>query len=160
MRNFRYSFRIRMRIFFVAIVLGFAASVASAFAADHLLTERVPVIGSFAGLLLSYNKGVAFGVEIPEPWQSMLIGGALILIGYTAWRERGTALRQTAFGLIIGGALGNIADRIPDGRVTDYFQVGTFPIFNVADSCVTIGVALLLLQTVLEWKGSKNSITN
>ena len=73
-----------------------------------------------------------------------------------AYRERKHALAQIAFGLIIGGAVGNIIDRIPDGLVTDYFQVGTFPIFNVADSAITIGAALLLLDGFsAEWRRFK-----
>lgn len=144
-----------MRIFAITIVLALLVSVAAAFAADTLLIARLPVIGSFAGLQLSYNTGVAFGIEIGEPWQSLLIAAALLLISYTAWKEKGGALKQISFGLIIGGALGNIADRLLDGRVTDYFQVGTFPIFNVADSCVTVGVVLLLVQTVCAAKTSQ-----
>ena len=57
-------------------------------------------------------------------------------------------LNAAAFGLIIGGALANIADRLPDGLVTDYIQVGTFPVFNLADSCITVGAVLLIFEMV------------
>jgi signal peptidase II len=59
----------------------------------------------------------------------------------------------------LAGALANIADRLPDGVVTDYFQVGTFPIFNVADSAITIGAALLLLQVLLEEIRKRSGLT-
>jgi signal peptidase II len=144
-----------MIVFYATTILAFSTSLCVGVVLEQLLTERVAIIGSFAGLLLSYNTGVAFGVEIPEPWQSLLIASALLLIGYTAWKERRGILKNIGFGLIIGGALANIADRLPDGRVTDFFQVGTFPIFNVADSCVTVGVVLLLIQTVLPSKGNQ-----
>ena len=49
------------------------------------------------------------------------------------------------FGLIIGGALGNIVDRFDDGHVTDFIQIGWWPLFNIADSCISIGVIILLL---------------
>jgi signal peptidase II len=139
--------------FIVTAVLAFAASVASALAAEAFLAERIPVLGAFAGLQLSHNPGVAFGMQLPSPWQELLIGAALLAVAVVAYKERSHRLGQAAFGLIIAGALANIADRLPDGVVTDYFQVGTFPIFNVADSCITVGAALLLLDAVrAEWR--------
>jgi signal peptidase II len=66
-----------------------------------------------------------------------------------AFRTAQSVYAQVGFGMIIGGALGNVLDRMRDGMVTDFFQVGTFPIFNVADSCITIGVIVLLLEMVL-----------
>ena len=145
-----------MTTFLIAAGLSLVASLLAAFAAEAMLVERVPILGAFAGLQLSHNAGIAFGVEFPEPWQSLLIAAALVVLGWVAWRERGSVLREVAFGLLIGGALGNVVDRILDGKVTDFFQVGTFPIFNVADSCVTLGVVLLLLDTFLS--RSRNTV--
>ncbi len=130
-------------------VIAFILSVASAQAAERLLAERIPVIGTFAGLQLSHNPGVAFGMQFPSPWQELLIGAALCAVAFIAYKERGHRVSQVAFGLIIAGALANIVDRLPDGVVTDYFQVGTFPIFNVADSAITVGAGLLLLDALL-----------
>jgi lipoprotein signal peptidase len=65
-----------------------------------------------------------------------------------AVRAKGSAAQRVGFGLIIGGALGNVADRLLDGHVTDFFQVGAFPIFNVADSCITVGVVILLAESL------------
>jgi signal peptidase II len=53
-------------------------------------------------------------------------------------------------GLILGGALGNVIDRIRLGYVVDFIQVGWFPIFNLADSAITVGAALLMLQYALD----------
>jgi signal peptidase II len=141
---------------FVVTCLGTVAlSWAAAACAEAFLT-RVPLLGTFAGLQLSHNPGVAFGMHFPSPVQELLIGSALVAVTLLAYRERKHALAQIAFGLIIGGAVGNILDRIPDGLVTDYFQVGTFPIFNVADSAITIGAALLLLDGFsAEWRRFK-----
>ncbi|HRH92914.1 MAG TPA: signal peptidase II [Candidatus Peribacteria bacterium] len=136
--------------FAVTIIVTFACSVAGAMAAEHLLAARIPVLGSFAGLLLSHNPGIAFGMRFPSPWQELLIGGALCAVAYIAYRERAHTLNQIAFGMILAGALANIADRLQDGVVTDYFQVGTFPIFNLADSAITVGAALLLVQIFLD----------
>jgi signal peptidase II len=72
-----------------------------------------------------------------------------------ALRTAKSRLSRVAFGLIVGGALENIVDRLRDGVVTDFFQVGTFPIFNVADSCITIGVVLLLVAMMWEERETK-----
>jgi signal peptidase II len=58
---------------------------------------------------------------------------------------------QVAFGLMLGGAVGNVIDRLRfGGNVIDFISVGSFPVFNIADSAVTIGVGLMLLATLLE----------
>ncbi len=118
--------------------------------AGESLTERIEVWGPWAGLQLSHNTGIAFGIGIPEPWQTLLIGTALVLLLFFAWKERASKWKSAAFGLILGGALGNIADRLLDGRVTDYFQIYSFPIFNVADSAITIGATILILNTFFD----------
>src|SRR3989344_1767463 len=126
------------------IILAFSLSFAGRFLAESFLTERVPLLGSFVGLSPTENAGVAFGVTFFPLLQYILIGGALILVSFLAYRSRQEKISSIAFGLIIGGALGNIIDRLDDGFVTDFFQVGSFPTFNVADACITIGVVILL----------------
>jgi signal peptidase II len=140
-----------MKIFLATVLVAFFASLLSALLADAYLTERIAIFGSFAGFQLSHNRGVAFGVAIPEPWQSIFIAAALLLLLRMALHEARDTPKAIGFGLILGGALGNIADRLGDGLVTDYVQVGSFPIFNAADSFVTIGVALLLLHPLIEY---------
>ncbi|MEK7218537.1 MAG: signal peptidase II [Patescibacteria group bacterium] len=115
---------------------------------NAFLRARIPFLGAFAGLERSVNPGIAFGVRLPVILQAALTALALIIVFILAWKGRQSRFRQAAFGLIAGGALGNIIDRIPDGLVTDFIQVGTFPVFNVADSCITIGVGLLLVESL------------
>jgi len=133
-------------------VLSGGVSILAALLADRFLPERIPILGSFVGLRLSHNSGIAFGMALPPVVQELLIGCALVVVAWMAFRSsvRVPAARAyaLAYGLILGGGIANIIDRIPDGLVTDYLQVGTFPIFNVADSCITIGVGLLLLSFV------------
>ncbi|MBP9773836.1 MAG: signal peptidase II [Candidatus Peribacteraceae bacterium] len=131
----------------VAFILGFLCNVW----ASHL-TQRIAIIGEFAGLQLVHNPGIAYGIRISSPWQELVIVAALGLVIYSAWHERKSRLLSVAFGLIVGGALGNMVDRLLNGFVTDYFQVGTFYIFNVPDSLITIGAGLLLLQGFLDWR--------
>jgi signal peptidase II len=122
--------------------------------ADHFLTHRIALVGSFVGLQLSRNPGIAFGLHLPPVVQELLIGLALLIVLWLAIRSsRSYPLPPTpyplAYGLILGGGIANIIDRLSDGLVTDYFQVGTWPIFNVADSCITIGVLMLLLEVLV-----------
>lgn len=132
-------------------------SILSAQAADLWLDDRIAVFGSFAGLRYSLNPGIAWGIRLPAGIQEVLIVVALIVVAYMAIQQsrRPTpdALPLIAFGMILGGGLANVIDRFLDGYVTDYVQIGTFPIFNVADSFVTIGVSLLLLESLKRGKG-------
>jgi signal peptidase II len=111
------------------------------------LDTPVSIIGDWFVLRHAENPGIAFGVRIPSPWQEILIFGALVLVAFIAVKSV-TRFSRFAYGLIIGGALANVFDRFSDGMVTDYFSVGTFPIFNVPDSCITIGVTLLLVESI------------
>lgn len=112
------------------------------------LTRPLWFIGSWAGLLLSHNPGIAFGVRLPSPLQEIIILGALSVVVVVALRTH-RHLPLIAFGLIIGGAVANLIDRFMDGVVTDFFRVGTFPVFNVADGCITIGAILLIADALL-----------
>lgn len=137
-------------LFWITLGISFFASILAKLLADAFLHERVAVIGSFAGLQPSLNPGIAFGITFPGGLQQLIIPVALILVTYVAIKSAKTRMSQIGYGLIVGGALGNVVDRLRDGFVTDFFQVGTFPIFNVADSCISIGVAVLLLEIVLQ----------
>ena len=105
----------------------------------------------FFNLTMVWNRGVSFGLfsgGVIDRW--ILFGLVIIVVIVLAvWMRRSTALLLTlALGLIIGGALGNAADRIIYGAVADFFDVHGwgwhFWVFNVADSAISIGVGLLL----------------
>jgi len=117
---------------------------------DVWLTERIAVIGSFIGLQRSLNEGVAFGFQLGT-FQDIFILGALILITAFAVHSAKKPIEQIGFGLIVGGGIANVIDRIRDGYVTDMIQIGSFPIFNIADVCINIGVGLLLLELITSW---------
>ncbi|OGJ55579.1 signal peptidase II [Candidatus Peribacteria bacterium RIFCSPHIGHO2_02_FULL_52_16] len=139
-----------MQILLLVGALSFALSFAAKLLADVYLVERIAIIGQFIGLDPALNPGIAFGLQLPAGFQEILILAALVLVAIFAVRSTKTLLTHVGFGMILGGALANILDRLRDGFVTDFFQVGTFPVFNVADSFITIGVALLLLEWVIE----------
>lgn len=124
------------------------------------LFERVRVL-SVLDLILTYNSGAAFSFLADAPgWQRwMFVLLALIVSGVlVVWmrrlRARAQPLLASALALIVGGALGNMIDRLTLGRVVDFIDVHVgnahFPAFNVADSAITVGAGLLLLDAWCE----------
>ncbi len=107
--------------------------------------EQVDVLGPF-GLTLAHNQGVAFGLasgsDTPLIAFSIL---ALGFVGYLLARNPTTPGMWIAAGLVAGGALGNLADRLRAGAVTDYIEIGSWPPFNVADVAITAGVLVFAL---------------
>jgi signal peptidase II len=92
------------------------------------------------------NEGVAFGIDAGGKTLVIAII-ALALLGLVLYFARHTArpLIWLPTGLLVGGALGNIVDRIRDGAVTDFLKIPAWPAFNVADIAITIGVLALVL---------------
>ena len=122
------------------------------------LNAPTPVIGQFFRLKLGYNTGVAFGMFANGGIGPLVVTG-LIIVGLAVWFVR--ALRASEIppvaawpiGLILGGALANFVDRLPDGRVTDFLDFGLgaarWPTFNLADSFIVVGVAVLLWVSIM-----------
>jgi signal peptidase II len=117
---------------------------------ERALAGRPPlqVIPGVLDLRFTTNSGGAFSIGQSAPW---LFAGATIVVSLlivaTAWRHTST-LTCVALGLILGGALGNLTDRIArgpglTGKVVDFIDVHVWPVFNVADSAVVIGAILL-----------------
>jgi len=118
---------------------------------------RREFIHNFVYLVHSRNPGIAFGVLADSASPGMrivLITGSLVVIGVLAWLlvagKSGSALVASGLALLLGGAAGNVTDRIFQGAVTDFFEVwfGSYhyPAFNVADSAITIGAVLIALD--------------
>ena len=126
--------------------------------------ERLPVIDGFFDLTLLYNPGAAFSFLAGHSgWQRWFFAGiavvaSVVLISLLR-SQRGQPMFSTALGLILGGAIGNLVDRLVLGHVTDFllFYQGSwaFPAFNLADCAITLGAALLILSEVLPWFGSR-----
>lgn len=118
------------------------------------LTPGVPhaIVGDLFRLTLGYNRGAAFGTSIGEASRVVftLVALAIVAVLWRLWRETPpeNRLRALALALVMGGALGNLVDRLRWSRgVVDFVDVGIgthrFWIFNVADSAVTVGAILL-----------------
>ena len=125
--------------------------VTKAIVEDRLVPgEDVDGVGPI-GLTLSHNKGVAFGLA--GGGGVLLLAftlGALALIAYLFAREPQRPGMWVSVGLLAGGAIGNLADRIRAGAVTDFIAIGSWPPFNVADVSITLGVAALALVFLRE----------
>ncbi len=116
--------------------------------------ESLPVT-SFFNLVLVYNKGAAFSFLASESgWQRHLFTAigiiAALYIIYLIKNHSGQRLFCWALALILGGALGNVIDRIAYGHVIDfldfYYASSHFPAFNLADSAICLGVGLFILD--------------
>jgi signal peptidase II len=110
------------------------------------------VIHGFWDWELAYNDGAAFSnFRGKQVVLSVIAFGALIAIGFMAWRTRPEqGIKRLALALIAGGALGNLIDRVRDGAVVDFvrWRAGDhlWPIFNVADVALVVGVGLLIVE--------------
>ncbi len=107
----------------------------------------ITVIPDWFWLRLAHNRGVAFSfLEGVPHW--ILGVGAIVLLGVVVWSLRSLLARPAgaaALGLVAAGGLANAIDRLHDGKVTDMISVWKWPVFNVADSAITVGVVLLFL---------------
>src|ERR1043166_10201695 len=123
------------------------------------LNESIPVIDGFFNITYVRNTGVAFGIfsSVSSPAKSVLLSvftafAAVVVITYSVRSSARNRLLQVALGLILGGALGNLYDRLTYGYVIDFleFYAGKYhwPSFNIADSAITTGVFLLALEII------------
>ena len=95
------------------------------------------------------NHAGAFGLFGTQSWLLVVMAIAVLGVFWYAFREFAarSLLVRIAFGGIVGGAIGNIVDRFHYGYVVDFIDARWWPVFNVADSCITVGVVLLILAT-------------
>ena len=115
--------------------------------------EDVDILGP-VGLTLSHNSGVAFGLAAGGGTRLVVVTAlALGVVGYLFSRDPTRPGMWAAAGLLAGGALGNLADRIRADAVTDYIAIGSWPAFNIADVAVTAGVLLLAFAYLREPTG-------
>ncbi len=114
---------------------------------------EVPAIGHLVGITNVRNSGAAFGVA-PAGATLFLIASIVVAIGLAVYvaRTPTTPWNDAVLGLIMGGTVGNGFDRVMYGTVTDFVNFHFFPVFNAADSAITIGVVLLIAGQLLSKK--------
>lgn len=131
------------------------------------LREEISVIGNFFLITSHRNRGAAFGILQEQRVFFILI--TLAIVGAIVWyiqvsRKSASKWLLVGLGLVLGGAVGNFLDRALYGEVVDFlmFNFGSygFPIFNIADSAICCGVALILIDTLLSAKNEKKLDSN
>jgi len=119
-------------------------------------------LAPFFNLVLVFNKGAAFSfLASSEGWQTLLFAAiavvASIVISFLILKNKNKRLFCSGLALILGGALGNLYDRIAYGHVVDFLDFHAagwhWPAFNVADSAITVGAAILILESFLHRDG-------
>lgn len=131
------------------------------------LYQQVPIIDDLFSFTLAYNTGAAFSfLADASGWQRWLFAViavvvSIVLCVWLARLDRSKKLEGIALALILGGAIGNLYDRVIHGKVTDFIlvhwqQSWFFPAFNIADSAITVGAALLLFDMFFGRKPEQN----
>ena len=159
----RIDRRLGRAVIFVAILAsttGFDFGTKEWARSELTVHEPRPVIEGFWDWELAFNDGAAFSsFRGSQVLLSLIALGALVMLGVMAHRTRPEQhLRRIALAMIAGGALGNLIDRVRDGAVTDFvrWKAGgqSWPIFNVADAALLIGVAILLIAGLRSRRGA------
>ena len=118
-----------------------------------LQTRVIPIIPNMFDFELVHNRGAAFGMfgSLPGIWREVvLIGVAIFATGFILWLlfKAIDVFNGIALGLVLGGAIGNLTDRFRFGWVVDFIHLHwyawSWPVFNIADSTITVGIVMLL----------------
>lgn len=130
---------------------------------DMELGERIPLIDPYLGLLSHRNRGAAWGMLEGQMWLFYIIT-TIVIVGIVYYFHRhaqNQPLFQLGLMVLLGGAIGNFIDRLFRGEVVDYVDVlipvinYEFPIFNVADAALTVGVVIIFIFILLDERKQK-----
>jgi len=150
---------LRWLVLSAAVVLADQAT--KAIAKAWLQPYEVRPFGSVFSVILTYNDGAAFSLGAGaggwQRWLFMAIAVAAIILIAWLLKRGGSAIYCAGLALILGGAIGNLCDRVVLGKVVDFllchYDRWAFPAFNVADSAITVGAALVILDSLLHRRG-------
>jgi signal peptidase II len=122
------------------------------------LFEQIDLVPHWLAITYTLNSGAAFSLfaTLPSAVRGLMLDGlaasAVVVLGVLLARGARPPVVSAAFALVMGGAAGNLLDRVVRGRVVDFIYVHyyswSYPVFNVADSAITIGVAIIILHSV------------
>jgi signal peptidase II len=121
------------------------------------LPEWLNWLSPYARIVHWYNSGAAFGMFQNGNMVFTILAFIVIaaILYYYPQVEASDWTLRLAMGLQLAGAAGNLLDRLIMGKVTDFISVGTFPVFNVADSSISVGVVILLLDVWIKERNEK-----
>ncbi|HEY1652126.1 MAG TPA: signal peptidase II [Acidimicrobiales bacterium] len=146
--------RPRVLAFAIAVVVVVVDRVTTTIALDHLHDVR-HVWGPF-GLALTFNSGFAFSLFSGRAVVvTVLLCLGVVVLGWIVAQAR-TVIMAIGAGLVLGGAVGNLSERIiggHGGRVPDFITLDYWPTFNFADACVTVGVIVVVITLLFGWSG-------
>lgn len=143
----------------------------------RLVAARIPmfthiqIIPGFFRLTHTENTGAAFSLfaDSPSHWKTVLLIAfsmvAMVIVSVLLWKQtRGLTITGIALSLILGGAVGNLWDRLASGRVVDfllfYVKQYQWPVFNLADSAIVVGAGLLVIEILWAKSGTREAPTS
>ncbi len=154
---YRTTTKFRLWLFFTMVPAVFFTDFLTKLIVRRTMTaygETVPIVDGLIKLRFIYNEGIAFGLKLGLPTKWILtvvsLAVAIFLVCYIFFSGYDDRPGLVSLNLIVGGALGNLHDRITYGRVVDFIECGigelTWPVFNVADIAVTCGAIILAVR--------------
>ena len=110
------------------------------------LGQSLPVIKGIFHITYVLNPGAAFGMLEHQRWFFIVVALAAVLLGVFFYRklQQESILMRSGAGLLLGGAVGNLADRIQSGLVVDFLDFRVWPVFNIADIAICAGAGILI----------------
>ena len=148
----------KKKIFLIALIIFIIDQVLKTLASSYL--TNIPIIPNILSLTYAKNYGIAFSMLLEK--RIIIIVISILLISFLIYvlkkdyilKNKDTWLVNIAFGILFGGIVGNLFDRIVRGFVIDYINVSFFSIFNFADIAITFGVVLLIIDNIKESKNN------
>ena len=133
------------------------------------LGQGLPIVPGFFDLVFVLNPGAAFSflATLPDSVRNpffitISVTAVILILVYRTRHLQQHELASLSLALVLGGAIGNLIDRLRYGMVVDFLLVHIYeyhwPAFNVADSAISVGVTLMVLEMVLEWRRERKSV--
>ena len=145
------------RCYIAALFVCFLDQLSKYYAAKLILQgDSLPIIKNIFHFTLVHNTGAAFGLfkDRPELFVLISVFSIIFILYFLAYRSgKLNRVERTALCFILGGASGNLIDRVRLGYVTDFIDFRVWPVFNIADSFISIGAVMLVLAIVVTRRG-------
>ncbi len=147
----RQRLRSRVNVTVVVVAVGVTAIDAVAkYWARHALAHHAVHVGGAVWLRLRYNSGISFSLNSSGPLVTSIVTVAVALVVVAVGLNAASGTPAVGFGLLIGGGLANVVDRLSASphQVTDFVALGSFPVFNTADVAITAGFITLVVASL------------